>query len=142
MKRTYNSINRHLTERLVQIDQVAECIQQLLNIPDQNRIWPIIQRRNLLLMTDDAVIATQVRFMQKFLCKQLNQQLNINISTIEIKLLSLPLHPPARIIKRSKISRQTLDIMKSIASDITDKDLSIALCRLADAITEPTTQQA
>ena len=126
-----------LQARLVELDQITACLQPILAISEPNRMWPIIQRQTLLLMTDDVVLATQARFLRKQICKALNLKLHLNLNQIEIKLLSLPLYIPTRPPKRVKISSQTLHIMKSIASDIPDKDLGLALGRLAEAITEP-----
>lgn len=142
MKKAYTSLYPHLQERLIEIDQITSCLQPLLAITEPNRIWPLIQRNTLILMTDDVVLATQARFLQKQICRELNLKLNLHLSKMEIRLLSLPLYIPKRAPKRTKACPQTLTIMKSIASDIPDKDLGLALGRLAEAITEPVTLHA
>ncbi|WP_020560346.1 hypothetical protein [Thiofilum flexile] len=142
MKKAYTSVYSQLQEKLVEIDQITACLQPILANAEPERIWPIIQRQTLLLMTDDVVLATQARFLHRKICKELNAKLHLNLLQVEIKLLSLPLYIPARPPKRVKITSQTLTIMKSIASDIPDKDLGLALGRLAEAITEPALRQA
>lgn len=142
MKKAYISMYPQLQERLVEIDQITASLQPLLPISEPHRIWPIIQRNTLLLMTDDVVLATQARFLRKKICKTLNLTLQLNLTQVEVKLLSLPLYLPTRPPKRAKASLQTFTIMKSIASDIPDKDLGMALGRLAEAITEPNLLQA
>lgn len=142
MKKAYASIHQQLNERLVQIDQVAECLRPLLSIPDANRIWPVIQRRTLILMTDDVVIATQARFLQKNLCRHLSKALTLDITQVDIRLITLPLLVPAKAPRRFKVSPNTSHIMKSIASDIPDKELGLALDKLAQTLAEPVLAQA
>jgi hypothetical protein len=142
MKKVYISIQDQLNKRLVQLDQIADCLQPLLKTPDPNRIWPLIQRRTLILMTDDVVVATQARFLQRNICRHLNRELELDITQVDIRLISLPLKLPAKTTTRFKVSTKTMHVMKSIASDIPDPELSLALGSLAESLTDRTKQPA
>lgn len=136
MRKINNVIqDNFLHERLNQFDQLTQLICNFMSLPLENRVWPIIRGRRLILMTDDPQLATQARFMQKPLCKHINDQtqikINHKISGLDIKLMSMPLTRKGKHLGRNKISEQTSEILGSIAESIDDQELQTVLQRLA-----------
>lgn len=122
-----------LSKRLNQFDQLTEIIEAFLSMPLENRVWPLMRGRKLVLMTDDPHLATQARFMQKPLCKHINTKLKLKISGVDIKVMSLPLARKGQNIGRNQVGTQTTRIVESIADSIPDPELQAALKRLINA---------
>lgn len=122
-----------LSKRLNQFDQLTEIIEEFLSMPLENRVWPLMRGRKLVLMTDDPHLATQARFMQKPLCKHINTKLKLKISGVDIKVMSLPLARKGQNIGRNQVDTQTTRIVESIADSIPDPELQTALKRLINA---------
>ncbi|PIE00521.1 MAG: hypothetical protein CSA79_03460 [Thiothrix nivea] len=122
-----------LSERLDQFDQLTGVIEAFFQLPLDNRVWPLVRGRKLILMTDDPHLATQARFMQKLLCKHINTELKLNISRVDIKIMSLPLAQKSRNIDRHRVNQQTAKIINSIADTIEDPELQSALKQLIHA---------
>ncbi len=122
-----------LSERLDQFDQLAGVIEAFFQLPLDNRVWPLLRGRKLILMTDDPHLATQARFMQKPLCRHINTELKLNISGVDIKIMSLPLAQKGRNIDRPRVNQQTAKIINSIADTIEDPELQSALKQLIHA---------
>lgn len=133
MKTPETLLNDRLSRRLSQLDTMAETIRHFLSIPNSSRVWPLIRRRRLVLLTDDVMLATQIRYQQQALCQHLNQTFNLTLTAVDIKLTSLPMASNEQKKGRTRAAPQTIDIMKSIASDIEDKELREAIHRLADS---------
>lgn len=125
--------NPYLHERLEQLDRLTIILEQCLGLSLENRVWPLLRKRRLILLTDDPHFATQARFMQKALCKHLDDQLHLKISAVDIKLLSLPLASNNQNSTRNQISNKTREILDSIADSIGDETLSASLKRVASA---------
>ncbi|MGB1008796.1 MAG: hypothetical protein ACPGVP_03685 [Thiolinea sp.] len=123
--------NNFLNERLNQFDQLTELISTFMSHPLENRVWPLIRGRRLILMTDDPQLATQARFMEKPLCKHLNQQNSLKLSGVDVKLVNMPLTRKGKRLNRNPISTDTADVISSIAESIDDKELQHALQRLS-----------
>lgn len=125
--------NNFIAERLDRIDQLTHVIEDFMSMPLENRTWPVLHRHYLVLMTDDPHFATQARFMQKTLCNHINEQLNLKIKRLDIKLMSLPLASYFKKTGRIKISPETADVLSSTAESIEDEALRETLKRLANA---------
>ena len=104
-----------------------------MSMPLENRVWPLVKGRRLILMTDDPHLATQVRFMEKALCNHISKNTQLKISGADIKLMSMPLARSERNLSRNKMSAQTAGILSSIAESIDDEALQNALQRLASS---------
>ena len=120
-----------LNERLHKLDELTHQIGVFLEAPAQNRVWPLIKQRRLILMTDDPHIATNARFMKKQLCKHLNQQLNLRLNAVDIKVLTLPLASFGKKTSRKQITENTGQTLESIAAGIDDPELAQALLGLS-----------
>ena len=121
-----------LNERLHQFDQLTQLISTFMSLPLENRVWPLIRGRRLVLLTDDPHLATQARFMEKPLCNHLKEKIGHKLSGVDIKLMSMPLARNSDRLSRNKISAQSAEIIDSIATSIEDKELQDALKRLSD----------
>jgi hypothetical protein len=122
-----------LSKRLNQFDQLTQIIEEFMSMPLNNRVWPLLRGRRLVLMTDDPHLATQARFMQKPLCKHINAKLKLKISGVDIKVMSLPFARKDHNMSRNRASQQTTEIVESIADSIQDPELQAALKRLISA---------
>lgn len=133
MKTPKHLLNERLHSRLAQIDIIAESIRNFLSIPTTCGVWPLIRAGRLILLTDDPMLGVQLRYKQRALQHHLNQTFDLTLIGVDIKLTSLPLARNEQNTGKNKISTQTADIMKSIASDIEDEGLRDVMCRLADS---------
>ncbi|MFZ1343135.1 hypothetical protein [Thiothrix eikelboomii] len=131
MRKINYFINDGLSERLDQLDKLSDLISQHTHMCLDNRIWPMIRNRRLLVLTDDPHFATQARFTQKTLCHHLNKALNIKLNGVDIKLIAMPLASFGRKTNRTPMSEQTIETLASIAQQITDEGLRQALVRVA-----------
>lgn len=131
MRKINYFINDGLSERLDQLDKLSYLISQYTNMPLENRIWPMIRNRRLLVLTDDPHFATQARFTQKTLCTYLNKELSLKLSGVDVKLIAIPLASFGRKANRTPMSTQTIETLASIAQQISDEGLRQALVRVA-----------
>lgn len=131
MRKINYFINDGLSERLDQLDKLSYLISQHTNMCLDNRIWPMVRNRRLLVLTDDPHFATQARFTQKTLCHHLNKELSLKLNGIDIKLIAMPLARFGQKTSRAQMSEQTIETLTSIAQQINDEDLRQALVRVA-----------
>ena len=131
MKKINYFINGGLSERLDQLDKLSYLISKHTNMRLDNRIWPMVRNRRLIVLTDDPHFATQARFTQKTLCNHLNKELSLKLNSVDIKLIAMPLASFGRKTSRSQMSEQTIETLASIAQQITDEGLRQALVRVA-----------
>ena len=131
MKKINYFINGGLSERLDQLDKLSYLISKHTNMHLDNRIWPMVRNRRLIVLTDDPHFATQARFTQKTLCNHLNKELSLKLNGVDIKLIAMPLASFGRKTSRSPMSEQTIETLASIAQQINDEGLRQALVRVA-----------
>ncbi|MBU0656662.1 MAG: hypothetical protein KJ914_16195 [Gammaproteobacteria bacterium] len=131
MEKINRLIHPELTERLNQFDRLAVEIGQFLSLPLENRVWPVLKNQQLTLLTDDPHLATQVRFQQHTLSKHLSKRLNLKISGLHIKVISLPFASFEQKIGRFALSGDAALVMNNIARSIEDRELQDAITRLA-----------
>lgn len=131
MKKINYFINGGLSERLDQLDKLSYLISKHTNMSLDNRIWPMVRNRRLIVLTDDPHFATQARFTQKTLCNHLNKELSLKLNGVDIKLIAMPLASFGRKTSRSPMSEQTIETLASIAQQINDEGLRQALVRVA-----------
>ncbi len=127
MRKINYFINDGLSERLDQFDKLSQLISQHTNMRLENRIWPMVRNRRLLVLTDDPHFATQARFTQKTLCHHLNKELSLKLNGMDIKLIAMPLASSGRKTGRTSMSEQTIETLTSIAQQIQDEGLRQAL---------------
>lgn len=132
MKRVNGLVqNYFLHERLNQFDQLTQLISTFMALPLENRLWPLVRGRCLVLLTDDPQLATQARFMHKPLCQHISKHTELKISRLEVKLMSVPLQKKRRQLNRQTVSTETANVISSIAEGIEDQEIQEALKRLA-----------
>ncbi|MDD5392288.1 MAG: hypothetical protein PHE17_04650 [Thiothrix sp.] len=131
MEKINRLVNTEITERLEQLDKLAEEIGHFLSLSTENRIWPILKHHRLTLLTDDPHLAVQIRFQQNTLSKHLSKRLNLKISALHIKLISLPFASIEQKNNGFKLSNDTASVVRSIAFGIEDKELQEAIMHLA-----------
>ena len=124
--------NYFLHERLSQFDRLTQIISNFMSLPLENRLWPLVRGRRLILLTDDPQFATQARFMHKPLCQHIREHTELNVSRLEVKLMSVPLQKRRRQLNRQAISPEAAGIISSIAGSIDDQELQTALQKLAE----------
>jgi len=131
MKTVSQSVNPHLIKRLKEIDDLKYDLCKALNIdPETTSLWPIINKKSLTLLTDTPILATQIRFQQKWILSFLKQKHALNITDMNTKLL-----PPQKASSISgkkpiNMGNSTKNTIASIANSINDEDLSKSLMNL------------
>lgn len=131
MKKVNDFVIYPLQAQLQQLELLTQAIERYTRTPLQNRIWPLIRQRRLLILTDDPHFATQARFMQKTLCHHLNKELNLKLIAMDIKLIAMPLASFAQKRSRTAMTAPTAQALSSIAEHIQDEGLRQALIRVA-----------
>lgn len=132
-KLNHSLVHADLAEKLTRIDHLTRLLEKITAMPLTNRVWPVLKSRRLLLLTDDPHFATQARFMQKDIRKQISGTLNIKLVALDIKLIALPLASFGRKTGRLPISLQTSSVIHSIANEINDAELRQTLQNVANA---------
>ena len=131
MRKINRLINTNIAERLERVDELTQTIGEFLSLTVYDRIWPILKHSRLTLLTEDPHLATQIRFQQHALSKHLSKRLNLKISALNVKLISLPF---ASIMQKNngyQLSPKAASVMQSIAQGINDKELQHAVMQLA-----------
>lgn len=131
MKTVSQSVNPHLIKRLKEIDDLKKGLCEALNIdPKTTSLWPIINKQSLTLLTDTPILATQIRFQQKWILSFLKQKYAIDITVMHTKLL--PPQKASSICGKKPINmgNSTKNTIASIANSINDEDLSKSLMNL------------
>jgi hypothetical protein len=137
MEKINHLINRDITERLEQLDELTAEVGNFLALPVTGRVWPVLKNQRLTLFTDDSHLATQIRFQQQLLGKHLSKRLNLKISGVNIKLISFPLASKVRKNNRFCMSSQAVLVMQGIAGSMEDKELRQAILNLTAAAHRP-----
>lgn len=137
MKRINYWIAPQIAERLEQQDKLSIEISQFLSLTAEDRIWPILKNHRLTLLTDDPQLALQARFQQKTLSNHLSKRLNLKISALHIKLISLPFASFEQENNSFQLSDNAAQIVRSIAQGITDSELQACLLQLVTTASTP-----
>lgn len=137
MKKINQLISGGLNETLHQLDALTGLIAHFFSVPAENRFWPLLKNQRITLLTDDPHFATQARFQQHLLCKHLSKCLNSKIRSVDIKVISLPLASFDEKTGSFRCSGNTANILQSIAQGIEDKELRLAIQRLAMTASQP-----
>lgn len=123
-----------ITDTLAQLEHLAALIEQQVGVQVRGRIWPLIRQRRLVILTDDPYLATQARFLQKTLCKQLNAELKLNLMGIDVKVVNLPTTRQGRKITRLPVQPQVAQTLAYIAESINDEGLKQSLLGVAATV--------
>jgi hypothetical protein len=120
------------TERVQQLRLLDHSLKFYLPEPLKSHCWPAgITGNQLNLVTDSSTWATQLRYQQQQILKQINTDLGL-------KLIKMRVRISARQVYRKKVwpartlSQKSADLIKQGAMSVPDPDLKEALLRLAD----------
>ncbi|MCK5813584.1 MAG: DUF721 domain-containing protein [Cocleimonas sp.] len=133
MKEPRQFITKYIFQRLGELNELSDSVAGLLQI-DRNihTLWVSIEKNKLLLMTDDSIFASQLRFQQDIICQHLNQKLLIRLKSVKIKVMATSYQPTeVSNEKRFYISPQTAHTLFHIAEGIDDEALGETLKRLS-----------
>lgn len=140
MKSIAQLINHDIGAKLQQLDALTNVIVHFFGFPAKhldNRLWPVLKNQRLTLLTDDTHFATQARFRQQALRHYVNNQLNTNIRSVDIKVICLPLARTEQKMGNYTCSSDTAKILHSIAKSIENTDIRAALQHLAITASNP-----
>lgn len=133
MNRLDSHITSSITQRLQMLDELRNSIIKIMSINTQDiKIWPILSNGKLTLFSDDPMLATQVRYQQKNICKQLNSVHNLKLDGVHTKLI-----PPKKARQPVKsqalpLSKITSKTLSSIANEIEDEELKQILMNISN----------
>jgi hypothetical protein len=132
MKKSKQLISQHIVQHLSELNELSESVADLLQIDRSiHSLWISIKKNKLLIMTDDSLFATQLRFQQMIIRQHLNQKLLIKLSAVKIKVIAAnALHHEERKRGCYHISTHAGNILSHIAEGIEDKEISACLKRL------------
>lgn len=134
MKEPKQFITAYIFQRLGDLNDLSDSVASLLQVDrDIDTLWVSIEKNKLLLMTDDSVFASQLRFQQDLICQYLNQKLLIRLKNVKIKIMvanNRIKEKPKPKERHFYISPQTANILSYIAESIDDDELGESLRRL------------
>jgi hypothetical protein len=124
MNKVKKFVDGNLAERLKHVDNLSQAVYKALSLPMENHnIWAVMEMSQLTLLTDDSILATQLRLEQQRIIDYFQQQLNITIGKTIIRMTMPAPSPPRTKKRRHKITAKSAKTMISIAQDIEDKEL-------------------
>ncbi|RTZ66245.1 MAG: hypothetical protein DSZ29_03160 [Aquificaceae bacterium] len=132
MKRPKQLVTQRISKRLQEINALSDKVASVIQINrNHHTLWASIEKNQLIIMTDDSVFATQLRFQQDIIRQHINQQLLITLKSIKIKLIAPQAHRQEdTATKCFRISKKVADVLSYIAEDIEDDKLKESLKKL------------
>ncbi len=132
MKQPKQLVTKRITEQLQKINGLSDRVASVIQINrNKHTLWANIEKNKLIIMTDNSLFATQLRFQQDVIRQQINQQLLIKLKSIKIKLIAPPVQAKQEVGEKCfQISSQTTDILSYIAESIDDEKLRGSLKKL------------
>lgn len=115
------------------LDELRNSIIKIMSINTEDiKIWPVLSSGKLTLFSDDPMLATQVRYQQKNICKHLNNAYNLKLDGVHTKLI-----PPTNASQPVKsqappLSKITSKTLSSIAKEIEDSELKQILINISN----------
>lgn len=102
MKELYQLPNAYLHESIKNIDKLSERVCKYLQIdPKQHTLHVLPRRQEIIIIVEEPILASQLKYQQKAILTDLNQSLLSEYKTIKIKL------SPPKMIKavRKKVAQ-------------------------------------
>jgi hypothetical protein len=128
---------RHWLERMEQVRQLEHCIRFFLPEPLKSHCWPSgIQGKELVLITDNSTWATQLRYQQHQILKQVNSDLNLDLKKLRVRISSRNIKIRKTLPPR-KMSQKSAELIMQGARSVSDRALREALLRLAEKGKKP-----
>ncbi len=139
----------HSTALLLEQSKKQKAIRQLIRtaLPDaiaEHLHECIIKGNKLILFTDSAAWASQLRFYQPMIQKIVTQQLSASIFIIQIRLSVHPNSVPTFAAKPQHLapSTKTVTLLHDTIQTMQDSELKSALSRLENTLRKKLTQPA
>ena len=133
MKNFKYLVNSDLTKSIESYDKLSTFIYQLMHLDSKkHNVWVVTKRQQLTLMTDNPYIATQLRYQQATICDALNRKFLMQLKTVNVKII-----PPTGELEKKKqdlykVGKNASKSLTSIANDIEDDELRLALLKLTN----------
>jgi hypothetical protein len=123
---------RQWTDRVQELRTLDHCLKFLLPEPLRFHCWPAgISGNQLTLVTDSSTWATQLRYQQQQILKQINSDLGLKLIKMRVRISARQVYRkkswPAR-----KLTQKSADLIRQGALSVSDPDLRAALLRLAN----------
>jgi len=133
MKNFHNLVNSSLTTKSQKYDKLSSFVYELMHLDKlKHNLWVVTKRQELILMTDNPYLGTQLKYQQATICQELNKKFLLELKTSKVKIIP----PTAKIQKKKEslyvVGDQASQILKSIASQIEDEELKESLLKLTN----------
>lgn len=126
----------YLTGQITQQKQLLQLVRSILpEFLANHTLHCLIRDEKLLVYTDAAVWASQLRFYHKLILANIKPLSRRPIETLQIKIISMPTGITLQPAGKKKIpSEKTVDLIRKHSLSISDKPLKQALLRLSSTL--------
>ena len=132
MKKLGLHTHSNITKRLSQLDELSNSIIDVLNIPPDNvKLWPVISKQQLVIFTEDPILATQVKYQQEKICTHLNKIHTLKLRGVNTKLIPSAIASTPSKIQPKPLKKSTSKALSSIADQIEDSELKHILKKIS-----------
>jgi predicted nucleic acid-binding Zn ribbon protein len=123
---------RQWADQVQQLRLLDHSLKFSLPEPLRSHCWPSgIHGNQLTLVTDSSTWATQLRYQQQQILKQINSDLGLSLIKLRVRISSRQVYRkktwPAR-----KLTQKSADMIRQGALSVPDPDLRAALLKLAE----------
>jgi hypothetical protein len=123
---------RQWAERLQELRLLDHSLKYYLPEPLRSHCWPAgITGNQLTLVTDSSTWATQLRYQQQQLLKQVNTDLGLKLIKLRVRISSRQIYR-RKVWPARHMTQKSADLIKQGAMSVPDPDLRAALLRLAE----------
>ena len=124
MKKLGSLTHFDITKRLDQLDELRNSILDILNISAHDiKLWPVISKQQLIVFTENPILATQIKYQQKKVCTHINNVYTLNLRGVHTKLIPSTIASEPVNIRPTPLKKSTSKILSSIADQIEDNEL-------------------
>ena len=133
MKQAATLLNTFLSESLKSIDRLSGCVcDHLLITSDQPLVRAVPKHNRLSVITDSALLASQLRYQQQDLLKHVNKQMLTAFTHLDIKVSPAAKRRECTGGEREFLSNDTRVFIGCIADSIDDEALAESLKQLGN----------
>ena len=136
MKTPSNLVGNDLGSRLRSVRQFSKIICDALDLPNHvDSVWAVKNLADLTILTNDSILATQIRLRQQELQANLKRLHGLDFRSITVKMQSQAIRrekPLTHQAKRTMPSADSRKVIQSIAQNIQDDELRESLMRLGN----------
>lgn len=131
MKQASNLLNTFLSESLKSMDRLSDCVRAYLLITSDEPFIQAVPRHNrLAIVTDSALLASQLRYQQQPLLKHVNKEMLTAFRHIDIRISPASYKKMQEIENKEPLKNETRQFIDMIAGSIDDEALADSLKRL------------